>query len=261
MGYVGASMAQQLKGAADLVTYDIADSGPHPSAELARCDVTFVCVDTPMSRDGSCDTSHVEDAVAQLSTELVVIRSTVPPGTTDALAAASGGRLCHFPEFYGEGQHTGLPRPQRLQDIEFCVIGGPAETRDAIVSLLAPLYGPRPVWHRCRAIESEIIKYMENAFLATKVAFANEFFDICAAFGADWHTVREGWLLDPRVGRSHTAVFEEDRGFDGNCLPKDLAAIVRASMHVGYEPTLLRGVDEANAQHRSLPFTEDQNPP
>ena len=64
--------------------------------------------------------------------------------------------------------------------------------------------------------------------------------------GADWHTVREGWLLDPRVGRSHTAVFEGQRGYDGKCLPKDVQAIIAAAISAGLEPKLLEAVRDTN---------------
>jgi UDPglucose 6-dehydrogenase len=95
------------------------------------------------------------------------------------------------------------------------------------------------------------VKYMENSFLATKVAFVNEFYEICRSFGADWHAVREGWLLDPRIGRSHSAVFTANRGFDGKCLPKDVNAIVRAASEVGYRPALLAEVLASNARFRA----------
>jgi UDPglucose 6-dehydrogenase len=67
--------------------------------------------------------------------------------------------------------------------------------------------GPTKTYFQCSAIEAEIIKYMENSYLATKVSFVNEFRRICETFGADWHAVREGWLLDPRVEPTHTAAF------------------------------------------------------
>jgi UDP-glucose 6-dehydrogenase len=115
---------------------------------------------------------------------------------------------------------------------------------------LVALLGPARTYFQCTAIEAEVIKYMENAFLATKVAFVNEFYEICRAVGAEWHTVREGWLLDPRIGRSHSAVFVDRRGFGAKCLPKDLRAIVAASTSAGYRPELLAEVLESNERHR-----------
>ncbi len=106
-------------------------------------------------------------------------------------------------------------------------------------------------YFQCSAREAEIIKYMENAHLAAKVSFVNEFRRICEAFGADWHTVREGWLLDPRVEPAHTAAFASAPGFGRKCLPKDLNAIIRAASDAGYSPLLLREILSSNARFRS----------
>lgn len=92
---------------------------------------------------------------------------------------------------------------------------------------------------------------MENAFLATKVTFVNEFYEVCRAFGADWHTVREGWLLDPRIGRSHSAVFPDARGVSGKCLVKDVNAIVKAAAGQGYEASFLIEMLKSNARFGS----------
>ncbi len=102
----------------------------------------------------------------------------------------------------------------------------------------------------CSAIEAEIIKYMENSFLALKVAFVNQMYDVARASEADWETVREGWLLDPRIGRAHSVVFPEDRGFGGRCLPKDLDAIRAYAQGLGVDASILDAVALANRRLR-----------
>src|SRR5438270_5046903 len=87
---------------------------------------------------------------------------------------------------------------------------------------------------------------MENCFLALKVAFCNEYYDIAQAMGVNYNELRELWLLDPRVGRSHTFVLPEKRGFDGKCLPKDVAALVQAAKAAGADPMLMEAVITAN---------------
>jgi UDPglucose 6-dehydrogenase len=87
---------------------------------------------------------------------------------------------------------------------------------------------------------------MENCFLATKVTFCNEFYDIAESFGVDYNELREIWLLDGRIGRSHSTVFEDKRGFTGKCLPKDLNALIKASEKNGYKPNLLKSINETN---------------
>ena len=92
---------------------------------------------------------------------------------------------------------------------------------------------------------------MENSFLALKVTFCNEFYDIAAAHGIDYNELRELWLLDPRIGRSHTFVLPDDRGFGGRCLPKDLSAIIELARRAGVEPMLLEATRAANTTVRN----------
>ena len=91
---------------------------------------------------------------------------------------------------------------------------------------------------------------MENSYLATKVTFVNEMYEICQKLGANWIKVREGWALDPRVERSHTAVFKNNRGFGGKCLPKDISALIAISKRNNYQPKFLQEVVKSNARFR-----------
>ena len=104
--------------------------------------------------------------------------------------------------------------------------------------------------HQTDSSTAELTKYMENCFLALKVTFCNEFYDIAERFGIDYNELRELWLLDPRIGRSHTFVLPDDRGFGGKCLPKDVSAMVQSACSTGYAPHLLMAVLETNARFR-----------
>lgn len=90
MGHVGIGMYDLLSPHAEIVTYDKSRRKRYPSRELAGCCAAIVCVDTPMAKDGACDTSHVLDAVTRLPVERVLLKSTVPPGTTDHLVSITG---------------------------------------------------------------------------------------------------------------------------------------------------------------------------
>jgi UDPglucose 6-dehydrogenase len=251
MGHVGRALAAALEPVADVVGYDRADEVEYPGAALARCELVAVCVDTPRAGDGSCDVSNVWDAVRRVPNDRIWIRSTVPPGTTDAIADATHKVVCASPEYFGEHSPPARIWSAAPDEVPFLVVGGRSEHRRILLDLLVPLFGAERTYFQCTAREAELIKYMENAYLATKVAFVNEFERICAAYDADWHTVREGWLLDPRVGRSHSAVFGPMGGFAGRCLPKDLDAIIDASRAAGYEPDLLVEVATSNRRHRA----------
>lgn len=101
---------------------------------------------------------------------------------------------------------------------------------------------------QCLAEEAELVKYMENRYLASKVIFVNEFRNLSDSLGLDWNTVREGWLLDPRIERDHTAAFADQQGYGGNCLPKDVAGILSFAESRGIDLTMLAAVQESNRQ-------------
>lgn len=249
-GHVGTAMRDLLRHHADLVTYDAAEPGQYPARELAACDTAIVCVDTPMAADGSCDTSHVEEALERLPVSTVLLKSTVPPGTTDLLASATGKQICFSPEYVGESSYPHPYWPAGVTDVPFVILGGQPPVRTWFIDMLQPVLGPAKTYFQCTAREAEIIKYMENAYLAAKVCFVSEFRRICAAFGANWHTVREGWLLDPRIEPAHTAALASAPGFGGRCLPKDLSAIIHAATDVGCEPALLKQIQRINERFR-----------
>jgi len=243
-------MLEVCKPFADVVTYDVATDQQYPAAALGACNFTIVCVSTPMRGDRSCDIDNVLEAVSRVPSERILLKSTVPPGTTDLLIEKTGKRICFSPEYFGESRYFSAFHQAGPTATPFIIIGGSPADRQTLIDDVCPVLGPERTYFQCSAIEAEIIKYMENSYLATKVSFVNEFYEICAAFGADWHTVREGWLLDPRVERSHSLVFKGERGFAGRCLPKDVNAIVEASIAAGYDPQFLHAVLEANRKFR-----------
>jgi UDP-glucose 6-dehydrogenase len=93
-------------------------------------------------------------------------------------------------------------------------------------------------------------KYMENAFLAVKVAFSNEMYDLCAALDVPYEDARELWVLDPRIGSSHTLVTAE-RGYGGKCIPKDVAALCRQAADAGAPLSVLEAAESSNSRVRA----------
>jgi UDPglucose 6-dehydrogenase len=252
MGHVGKAMYDLTSPYAEIVTYDAATDEKYPAPELAGCAVGIICVDTPIGENGACDISRVSDAVRRLPIDTVLIKSTIAPGTTDFLARVTGKQVCFSPEYFGESNFQRELWPGGTGDIPFIIMGGAPQARAKFIDLLQPILGPGKVYFQCTAVEAEIIKYMENAYFAVKVTFVNEFRNICRAFDVDWHTVREGWLLDPRVERDHSAAFADVPGFGGKCLPKDLSAIIRAATEAGYDPALLAEVLRINQRLRGV---------
>jgi UDP-glucose 6-dehydrogenase len=130
------------------------------------------------------------------------------------------------------------------------VVGGERNVTKYIIDAFKHILGPYKKYFQTDSTTAEIVKYMENSFFATKIAFCNEFFEICKVFGADYNEVREMFVADPRVNPGHTLVFEDSRGFGGKCLPKDLNAIVQAASGAGYDAKLLRQVLLSNTEFR-----------
>lgn len=251
-GAVGHGIAQLF---ADAVLYDEPKQiGARESVNA--CDAAFVCVPTPREENGGCDTSIVEHVVGWLETSLIVIRSTVSVGTTRRLAEMFPGKHIVFQPEYGPAETPDHPFND-LRKVRWVILGGDRKATLLAVRLWQDVYSADVVIQQTTPETAELCKYMENAFLATKVTFCNEFFDIATRLGVDYNELRELWLLDPRIGKSHTFVFGEKRGFGGKCLPKDLDAIVTTAEQVGYEPTLLKTVTSTNARMRSRSVSAD----
>ena len=209
---------------------------------VSACNLVFICVPTPIGRDGaSCDVSAVVECVSWIDAPMC-IRSTIPPGTVDRLAAATGKSIVFSPEYLGE--QPGHPW-RNESDCGFLIVGGPPATCELVRSLYAALSASNLQYYCTTARTAELCKYMENCFLATKVSFVNQFFDIAQALDVNFDELRTLWLADTRIGSSHSSVTAE-RGFRGRCLPKDISALVAAMKPYGGSP-LLKAVMEYNA--------------
>ncbi|HIJ98627.1 TPA: UDP-glucose/GDP-mannose dehydrogenase family protein [archaeon] len=221
---------------------------------IQNSEICFICVGTPSKPDGSIDLTQLENAVKQVGTALkekkgflsIVVKSTVVPGTTEnvvlpAIIHASGKKapehfsLCYNPEFLREGKAMqDTLKPDKL------VIG---HTDTICSNNLKQVVTPI-----CPVIETnyktaELIKYANNAFLATKISFANEIGNLCKQLGIDAYTVSRAIGFDPRIGNQFLGA---GLGFGGSCLPKDTAALTSAYKKHGLEPKLLKAVTEIN---------------
>ncbi len=209
-------------------------------AAIQGCDLVFVAVPTPEGQDGQCDLSAVEEVVSWVEPPMC-LKSTIPPGTVDRLVRETGKRLCFSPEYVGE---TRWHAWKDISNHGFVIVGGERPVSALAIRAYQEVLGPEVRYFATDAKTAELCKYMENAFLATKVAFVNQFYDLAKAFGVDFNELRELWLADERIGRSHTIVTEE-RGYRGRCLPKDMAALIRAAKGLEGTP-LLEAIDRYN---------------
>ena len=198
--------------------------GYHEKKDI-RYDFAFIATDTPMREDGSCDLSQVRTAIDETDAEVYVIRSTVPPRTTERLRNETGKRIVFSPEFYGTTQHC----DEKTFDFSFTILGGEKEDSNAVVQLLQDVYDAR---HRFRITDSttaELTKYMENCLLAARVSFCVQFWEIAKEYGVSYPEMRELLLNDERFSRAHTFVYDAHPYWESHCFDKDLRAIAKVS--------------------------------
>jgi UDPglucose 6-dehydrogenase len=251
LGFVGSAMRKLFGQAHEVVGYDSNPmvAGSNAKNALDGAEIAFICVPTPMAQDGKADISIVEEVVRWVKSPIIVIKSTVPPGTTDMLAEHYQKNLHFSPEYMGEGKQFvapwKYPDPRDARSHPFVICGG--DSADMVLDLYSTVMSNDAAYIATSNRAAELAKYMENSFLATKVAFCYEFAEICKTYDVDFKTVRELWLNDTRMGRSHTMVLPNQKGFNGKCLPKDISAIVEASAENGFDPTLLRSIRDINA--------------
>tara|TARA_R110002126_G_scaffold5792_1_gene30870 strand:+ start:688 stop:1533 length:846 start_codon:yes stop_codon:yes gene_type:complete len=235
-GYVGTAVKTVFEKHYKTNTFDLnGNCSCKTLHELVNnSDVVFVCVPTPMKKDGGCDTSIVESVVNDINEtvnsnqdgKIVAIKSTIPPGTTNRLNKECEHISVIFnPEFLTEANFI-----EDFRNQSRIIIGGerPATTKLRQVYSLA---FPDATIVKTGSKTAEMVKYMTNTFLATKVSFANEMYEICERLGIDYDKVVEYAIYDERLGKSHWAVPGPDgkMGFGGSCFPKDINALIELS--------------------------------
>lgn len=261
-GFVGGAMYENFKDAFNTLVWDI-DESKRTAATFEefvnRSDIIFVCVPTPMKNDGSCDTyivGSVINDIAQIDRrKYVVIKSTVPPGTTDRLSKDFQMTIGFNPEFLTEANAYNDFRHQPL-----IVIGADDQGLAAVMTQLYYEYNAKVdnVSHVIQRTtkEAELFKYLANCFLATKVIFANEFKILCDKIDVDYGRIAEIAVLDKRLGHTHWRVPGPDGklGFGGSCFPKDTSALLAYSEEVGSALWLLTEATYINDDIRERNF-------
>ena len=223
---------------------------------VKNSDVTFICVGTPSSDDGSTDLKYIESAANSIGKALkeknayhvVVVKSTVPPGTTEKAASIiereSGKKLgggfgaCMNPEFLKEGAAVkDFMEPDRV------VIGASDEKAAGVLEELYSPFKEKTSFLKTNTKTAEMIKYASNAFLATKVSFINEIANMCEKLGIDVYDVADGMGFDKRINRYF---LNAGAGWGGSCFGKDVKSLVHTSKQAGYEPQILGATIRVN---------------
>ena len=220
--------------------------------EANKGDVAFICVPSPnkayvpgkIAGEAELDTSIVEEVVAWCTCPLLVIRSTVNPGTTDYLSVKYGKRIVMQPEFLGETPAHPMLDPKTRQ---WLILGGWHEDTRKLIEVYQKVYNANTSIRQVTAYEAEVIKLTENRHIATLVAEYQETYDACQAAKVDYYTIRDAvYGDDPRFNLWFTFVYPEKRGFNSKCIPKDVYAWCAWAESFGYNPEITRAILRRN---------------
>jgi len=276
-GFVGNAVREGMRHAFEVITYDKKDPDliyvwRNDEAEvrvegykipqemnglqclLERTDgPIFVCLPTPMKKNGEADIAIVRSVVMELdefskTQRVIVVKSTVPPGTVAALNdLCNTNVVCFNPEFLTERDAV-----KDFKNQDRIIIGGPREGTSILKQMYATAYSDVPVTKTSSTI-AEMVKYTTNVFLAIKVSLANELKQICdKLYDVDYDKVIEYAIKDSRLGESHWSVPGPDGslGFSGSCFPKDLNALMVVAEELGCNVNVMRGAWQTNLEVR-----------
>jgi len=269
-GFVGNAVYQKFKNYFNILTYDLQARLCNSSYDdiFYKCDTIFVCLPTPMNKDGSCHLGIVETELRDLnekckfeSTEsnavskTIIIKSTVPPGTTKSWNKKFNKLDIIFnPEFLTEANAV-----KDYENQTRIILGGPRETTTKLKPLFSKAF-PKAHIIKTDSTYAEMVKYVTNCFLATKVSFANEMFNLCNELNIDYDKVIEYAKFDERLGYSHWNVPgpDGDFGFGGHCFPKDANALVYLGDKLDVDLKVLKAALKTNNKVRTNRDWEQQ---
>ena len=253
-GFVGKATRELECEEIEMLSYDINPNLCQPKGttleHLNSCSIIFISVPTPMNKDGSCHLKILKSVLSDLSNinykNYIVIRSTVPPGTSDELK-------CYFmPEFLTEKnfKEDFINNKNWIFGLKGCETDNVFKNK--ISELFQIAYDNKKITNNTVTFmtnkEAEMVKLFRNCFLATKISFSNEIYDFCEAKGINYENVRKIATDDIRIGPSHTMVPGHDgmRGFGGTCFPKDINSLKHEFEKLDIEPFVIKAVIERN---------------
>ena len=246
-GFVGNAVYQKFKNYYKVLTYDIQAMLCNASMEeVCQCDHIFICLPTPMDKEGKCHIGIVEEALAFVDkhskAKTAIIKSTIVPGTTKDWNKKFNIDIVFNPEFLTEANAV-----DDYENQTRIILGGPRKATTKLKPIFSKVF-PKASIIKTDSTYAEMVKYVTNAFLATKVSFANEMYQICEGLDVDYDKVIEYACYDDRLGKSHWAVPGPDGnfGYGGHCFPKDIKALINVAKDLNVVPEILTATDSKN---------------
>lgn len=241
VGVVGKAVASVIPGALEYDKYKNTGS----VKEVNKADIFFICVSTPYIPEKGCDISAVDDAISVISgNKIIVIKSTVVPGTTQKMQTKYPQHSILFnPEFLRQAHAN-----EDMKNPGEQIIGYTAHSKQFAQEIL-DILPKSPDSFIVPSQDAEMAKYFSNTFLALKVIFANQIYDLCQKAGVDYEIVKKMASVNPRFAFSHFDIwFDGYRGYSGACLPKDTKALIKFGDDIGVDLGLLKQADKINKE-------------
>ena len=251
-GFVGNAVYQKFSRYYEIKTFDLDPTkSSSTKEEVMNQDVVFVCLPTPMSKDGSCYLGIVENVLKEINdsqtNKTVVVKSTIPPGSTAKWNEKFTNLNVAFnPEFLTERNAV-----KDYENQNRIILGGPRSATTLLKQVFSKVF-PKAHIIKTDSTHAEMVKYLTNTFLSVKVSFANEIHQLCEGLGIDYDKVVEYATYDNRLGDSHWSVpgHDGDFGFGGHCFPKDLSALLFLSKELGTLSNVLQATQDTNNEVR-----------
>ena len=252
-GFVGNAVAQKFQQYYELLTYDLDETKANATEEeVLNCNIVFLCLPTPMKETGECDISIVAGVLEKIvnlnQPKIVVIKSTVPPLTVESFnkITPKNIQIVFNPEFLTERNVV-----EDYNNQKRIILGGPRPATTTLKRIFSKVF-PKADIIKTDSTHAEMVKYLTNTFLSTKVSFANEIYQLCEKIGIDYDKVVEYATYDERLGKSHWMVpgHDGDFGYGGHCFPKDLAALIHLANRFKTTTNVLEAVQQTNDKVR-----------
>jgi len=220
--------------------------------DLLECTVVYVCVPTPSTEDGGCDTSIVKEVIRDLHNlgyaGIIAIKSTVKPTTTETLIKETGMDICFVPEFLRERCSIA----DFTENHDLLAIGTESQT---VYEVIKRCHGNYPKnYAHLKPTEAELLKYYSNVINALKVVFANEMYEICKAVDADYTKIKENFIKRGTTKDLYLDVNDNFRGYAGMCLPKDTKALDSFVKELGLDLKLFETMESENDKFKKTVF-------
>jgi len=261
-GFVGTAVNEGLAKHYNIETYDIAKDSTCDSLEelYYKSTMIFLCLPTPMEKDGSCHLGIIEPILEELNVlgkMIVVVKSTIPPGTTEKWNQKyTNIDIVFNPEFLTEANSI-----EDFKNQNRIIVGGTRPATTKVARVFRKVFPKVPII-KTGSTYAEMVKYITNCFLATKVSFANEMYEICEYLDIDYDKVIEYAKHDDRLGYSHWNVPgpDGDFGYGGHCFPKDVKALISIAMELDSDikPVMLQATNDKNNSVRTNRDWEQQ---